>query len=65
MLTVADAARELGMSARAILNRIQRGEMQAQRMGARLWVVPRVEVERWREVGRLKPGPKRHRPADA
>jgi excisionase family DNA binding protein len=56
--TVQEAAEALGLSIRGVRERIERGEMQAQRMGARLWVIPRDEVERWRGRGKLKPGPK-------
>ena len=64
-LTVEEAAAALGMSARAIRNRIERGDMQAQRLGARLWAIPRAEVERWHERGRLHPGPKPKKQAGA
>jgi excisionase family DNA binding protein len=57
-MTVQEAAEALGLSIRGVRERIERGEMQAQRMGARLWVIPRGEVERWRGRGKLKPGPK-------
>jgi excisionase family DNA binding protein len=57
-LTVTEAARELGLSASALRARLQRGDMQAERAGIRLWLIPRVEVERWRARGRLRPGPK-------
>ena len=57
-LTVIEAAAALGMSERALRNRIERGDMQAERAGARLLLIPRAEVERWQQIGRLKPGPK-------
>lgn len=53
-LMVVDAAREMGISRRALLNRIERGDVKADRVNARLWLVPRAEVERWRGRGRLK-----------
>ena len=63
-LTVTEAAAVLGMSERALRNRIERGDMQAERAGARILLIPRAEVERWQQIGRLKPGPKPRR-ADA
>ncbi len=62
-LTVADAARELGIGRSAFHARLQRGEIQAIRASPRLLLIPRKEVERWRGKGKLKPGPKpRRRP---
>jgi excisionase family DNA binding protein len=55
---VAEAARELGLTRRAVLARIERGDMKAERIHPKLWVIPVAEVDRWRELGRLKPGPK-------
>jgi excisionase family DNA binding protein len=63
-MTVREAAQALGMSARAIRNRIERGEMKATLLGSHMWVIPREEIERWRPRGRLKPGPKRHKEAE-
>lgn len=48
LLTVAEAARELGVSRRTVQERIARGRMRAVRKSARLWLVPGDEVERWR-----------------
>jgi excisionase family DNA binding protein len=58
-LTVAEAAKELGLSARAIHKRIAEGVMRAERFGALVWMIPTDEVDRWRGRGKLKPGPKR------
>ena len=55
---VAEAARELGLTRRAILARIERGEMRAERVHPKLWLIPIDEVDRWRGRGKLKPGPK-------
>lgn len=60
-LSIAEAARELGLSESALRTRVERGYVQAQRAGARLWLIPRVEVEKWRSVGRLKPWQSRKR----
>lgn len=52
---VADAAREMGISRRALQDRIARGDVKAERMNPRLWLVPRAEVERWKGRGKMKP----------
>lgn len=57
-MTVEQTAAALGLSVRAIRERIRRGDMRAERLGVRVWAVPRDEVERWQTIGRLKPGPK-------
>ena len=61
-MSVQEAAAALGMSERAIRNRIERGDMKATRIGARIFVIPRTEVERWQQLGRQRPGPKPRRP---
>ena len=58
VLTVMEAARELGLSRRAIQNRITAGTIRAEQVNPRLWLVPRSEVERLRGIGKLKPGPR-------
>ena len=58
LLTIAEAAQTLGLTPRAVLNRIERGEMQGERVNPRLWLIPRGEVERWKGRGKLRPGPK-------
>ncbi len=57
-LTVSEAAGILGLSVHGVRKRIERGEMTAVRVNARLWLIPRAEVERHRAIGRLQPGPK-------
>ena len=57
-MTVTEAAREMGISERTLHNRIKAGTVSAKRFGERVWMIPDVEVERFRGVGRLKPGPK-------
>ena len=57
-VSVEQAASELGLSVRAIRLRIPRGDMLATRIGQRVWAIPREEVERWRQLGRQRPGPK-------
>jgi excisionase family DNA binding protein len=58
-MTVSEAARALGVTDRAIHKRITSGHMRAERYGERAVLIPVEEVERWRELGRMKPGPKR------
>lgn len=58
MLSVAEAAQVLGLSERTVQVRLQRRVMRGDRIGKRLWVIPRAEVDRWLPVGRRKPGPK-------
>ena len=55
---VAEVARELGLTHRAVLARIARGEIKAERVHPQLYLVPREEVERAKAAGPLKRGPK-------
>ena len=55
---VAEVARELGLTHRAVLARIARGEIKAERVHPQLYLVPIDEVSRVKQIGRLKPGPK-------
>jgi excisionase family DNA binding protein len=57
-MNLSEAAQELGLTRRALIARIARGEMAAERVHEKLWLVSRDEVERQRKLGRLKPGPK-------
>jgi excisionase family DNA binding protein len=57
-LTVNEAAKELGLSARTVHKRIAEGVMRAERFGSLVWMIPEDEIERQREIGRRKPGPK-------
>ena len=63
-LDVSTAAHELGLTRRALLARIARGEMEAERVHTNLWLVSREEVERQRRIGRRKPGPKPRPPVE-
>ena len=58
-MTVTQAAEPLGLTPAGVRPRILRGETKGSRLSPKLWVIPAEEVERWREIGRLKPGPKR------
>jgi excisionase family DNA binding protein len=59
MVTATEAADTLGITRYAVLKRIASGHFPgAVRATPRLWLIPRAEVERARERGRLKPGPK-------
>jgi excisionase family DNA binding protein len=62
LVTVAEAAAELGMSVRGLLKRLERGDMSGERVNPRLWLIPISEVERWKQLGRQKPGPKPRQP---
>jgi excisionase family DNA binding protein len=56
ILTAAEAATLLGLPGRTVRNRLQRGIMRGVAVNPRLWLVSRAEVERWREVGKLRRG---------
>jgi excisionase family DNA binding protein len=58
-MTVSEAAQSLGVAEETIRKRIARGDMQARRVGARVLLIPNTEVERWRVIGKVKPGPKK------
>ncbi|MGE3597360.1 MAG: helix-turn-helix domain-containing protein [Dehalococcoidia bacterium] len=58
-MRVPEAAQALGMSVSGVRTRLERGQMQGKRVGPRLWLIPRDEVERWKTLGRQKTGPKR------
>ena len=58
-MTVTQAAEALGLTAAGVRRRIVRGEMKANLLSPKLWGIPTEEVEQWRSVGTLKPGPKR------
>ncbi len=57
-MTVSEAAIVLNVNTATIRYRIQRGDMQAERAGVRLWLIQREEVERWKVIGKLPRGPK-------
>lgn len=59
VLTVAEAATELGMTPVGIRYRLERGLMYGRRASDRLWLIPRSEVERVKAADRLRPGRKR------
>ena len=69
MVSVTQAAEQLGVDKRTIHRRLERGEMRGMRVHEKLWLVPQAEVERWKQRGKLKPGPKpghcRHPPTTA
>ena len=56
IMTVAEAAKELGLSERAVQDRLQRGVMRGRRIGERVWVVSRAEVDKWKGRGKIRPG---------
>lgn len=57
-MTVTEAAAALGVDARTIRHRLERGMMKGENVHPRLWMIPREEVERWMEIGKLPPGRK-------
>ncbi len=59
LITVSEAAAELGLSTVGVARRLQRGHMRGIKVSPRLWLVERAEVDRAKAAGRLKPGPKR------
>jgi excisionase family DNA binding protein len=52
-LTVAEAAALLGVPGRTVAYRLQKGFMHGARVNARLWLIPRAEVERGNTHGPL------------
>ena len=56
MATVAEAAEALGITKRAVLLRIERGEMTAEKISPHFYLIPRSEVERWKPIGKRKGG---------
>lgn len=58
LLTVAEAASELGLTVRGVQDRLLRGLMRGERVSPRLWMISRAEVERWKTLGRQRPGRK-------
>lgn len=57
-LTTKEAAEALGLTLRGVQDRIKAGTLRAERVGARGWIIPRSEIERLRDAGKFKPGPK-------
>ncbi len=57
-VTVREAAALLGLDVSQVRRRIQAGQLPARRVGMRLWLIPRAEVEAAAKIGRLPPGPK-------
>ncbi len=62
MLTLAEAAARLGLSASTLRHQVQSGRLRARLIGKTYVVTPR-EVERYRRQHRGKPGRPSHRPA--
>lgn len=64
LLTVAETAEELGLTVRGIQARLKRGALRGVRPSPRIWLVPRDEVEAWKDRGKMKPGrPRKAEPA--
>ena len=56
--TVARAAAVLGVSTEGLRKRLQRGVMRGEHLTATMWVIPRVDVERMQQMGKLRRGRK-------
>jgi excisionase family DNA binding protein len=64
-MTVAQAAKVLGLSLATVRRHVQEGRMKGERVGARVWLIPEEEIERWKGIGKLKRGPKPRPPRAA
>ena len=53
-MTVQEAAAILGMTPVGVRARLERGQMQGTKVHARLWLISKEEVERWRLHGRIR-----------
>jgi excisionase family DNA binding protein len=62
MLTLAEAAEQLGLAASTLRHQVQVGRMRARLMG-KTYVVTQGEVERYRATSLGKPGRPSHRSA--
>ena len=62
MLTLTEAADELGLAASTLRHQVQAGRLRARLVG-KTYVVSRREVERYRREHLGKPGRPTHRPA--
>ena len=60
-MTITEAARELGLTRQSVHTRLQRGQMRGVQVGKGIWLIHEDEVRRWKEIGRLKRGPKPRR----
>ena len=63
-MTITEAAEALRIDRTTVHRRLQAGIMVGTRVHPRLWLIPKSEVERWRQRGRLKPGRKPRPPQD-
>ena len=62
MVTIAEAARELGVTPRTVQHRISTGEMAADKITPRFYMIPRAELDRWKAIGKRKGGRPRKEP---
>lgn len=58
LLTVQQAAAELGIEGSVVRRRLIAGALKGERVHSRLWLIPRTEVERAKAAGPLRRGPK-------
>jgi excisionase family DNA binding protein len=57
-MTVPQAAARLGLSPAGVRRRIERGDMKAELISPKLYLIDSEEVERWAALGKQKPGRK-------
>lgn len=57
-MSVQEAARILGVHENTIRYRLERGLMRGERVLGRVWLIPRDEVDQWKDKGRQRPGRK-------
>jgi excisionase family DNA binding protein len=63
MLTVAEAAAELGISPTTIHRAVGNGTITPYKLDARTYLIPRSEVERYRRDSLGQPGKRKKKPA--
>jgi len=61
-MTVQEAAGVLGVEASVLRRRLIAGTMKGHKVSARLWLIPKREVERWRKRDPLPRGRPRKAP---
>ena len=64
-MTITEAARALGLHRATVHRRLESGVMRGERVHEKLWLIPRDEVDRWRDKGRLPAGRPRKQKAGA
>jgi hypothetical protein len=57
MVTVAEAAGELGLTVRGVQYRLKHGLLRGENIAGRAWLIPRAEIERAKGVRPRSPAP--------